>query len=95
MARECIIAYIDGVAPLLLKLESSGCLGVTRLAGTLFGVSENPDRIPEHVGEKKADTFSSSTQMTLKETKNLLKTVQASKVMNPFTRALVPPFIGI
>jgi hypothetical protein len=37
----------------------------------MLGVSENPDRIPEHVGEKKADTFSSSTQMTLKETKNL------------------------
>jgi hypothetical protein len=44
--------------------------------------------------EGKADTFSSSTHMTLKETRNLLKTAQASKVVNPFTRALAPPFIG-
>jgi hypothetical protein len=28
------------------------------------------------------------------ETKNLWKPVHASKVMNPFTRALAPPFIG-
>jgi hypothetical protein len=32
--------------------------------------------------------------MTLKETRNLLKTAQASKVVNPFTRAIMPPFIG-
>jgi hypothetical protein len=59
---------------------------------TVGGI-RNPDRVPEHEREEKADTFS-STQMTLKETKNLLKTVQASKVVNPFTRALAPPFIG-
>jgi hypothetical protein len=45
------------------------------------------------------DTFTfslncSSTQMTLKETRNLQKTAQASKVVNAFTRALAPPFIG-
>jgi hypothetical protein len=57
----------------------------------LLGISENLDRIPEHEREGKADTFSSSTQMTLKETRNLLKTAQASKVVNPFTRALTPP----
>jgi hypothetical protein len=34
MARKCIDAFIDGVASLMFKLESSGCLGVTRLAGT-------------------------------------------------------------
>jgi hypothetical protein len=28
------------------------------------------------------------------ETKNLQKTALASKVVNPFTRALAPPFIG-
>jgi hypothetical protein len=28
------------------------------------------------------------------ETKNLQKPVSASKVVNPFTRALAPPFIG-
>jgi hypothetical protein len=32
--------------------------------------------------------------MTQEETKNLLKTAQPSKVVSPFTRALVPPFIG-
>jgi hypothetical protein len=32
--------------------------------------------------------------MTQKETKNLLKTAQASKVVNPFTRVVAPPFIG-
>jgi hypothetical protein len=29
-----------------------------------------------------------------RETKNLQKTVLVSKVVNPFTRALAPPFIG-
>jgi hypothetical protein len=32
--------------------------------------------------------------MTREETKNLPQNAQASKVMNPFTRALAPPFIG-
>jgi hypothetical protein len=32
--------------------------------------------------------------MTREETRNLLKTAQTSKVVNPFTRALAPPFIG-
>jgi hypothetical protein len=36
----------------------------------------------------------SSTHMTQEETKNLLKTAQTSKVVNAFTRALAPPFIG-
>jgi hypothetical protein len=35
----------------------------------------------------------SSTQMT-QETKNLLKTAQTSKVVNAFTHAHAPPFIG-
>jgi hypothetical protein len=36
-----------------------------------------------------------NTQVTKKEeTKNLRKSVFASKVVNPFTRALAPPFIG-
>jgi hypothetical protein len=35
------------------------------------------------------------TKVTKKEeTKNLRKPVFASKVVNPFTRALAPPFIG-
>jgi hypothetical protein len=36
----------------------------------------------------------SSTQMTQKDTRNLLKIAPASKVVSPFTRALAPPFIG-
>jgi hypothetical protein len=60
----------------------------------LLGVSENPDRLPEHEREGKTDKFSSSTQMTLKETRNLQKTAQASEVVNAFTRALAPLFIG-
>jgi hypothetical protein len=32
--------------------------------------------------------------MTREETRNLLKTAQISKVVNAFTRALTPPFIG-
>jgi hypothetical protein len=63
-------------------------------SGGLLGVFENLDGIPKHEREGKADTFRSSTQMPLKETRNLLKTAQASKVVNPFTRALAPPFIG-
>jgi hypothetical protein len=35
-----------------------------------------------------------SSLMMQEETKNLLKTAQASKVVSPFTRALAPPFIG-
>jgi hypothetical protein len=36
----------------------------------------------------------SGTQMMQEETKNLLKTAHASKVVNAFTCALAPPFIG-
>jgi hypothetical protein len=32
--------------------------------------------------------------MTQEETKNLPQVAKASKVVNPFTRALAPPFIG-
>jgi hypothetical protein len=70
------------------------CFSVETRWAPMLGVSENPDRIPEHEREGEADTFSSSTQVMIKETKILLKTVQASKVANPFTRALAPPFIG-
>jgi hypothetical protein len=36
----------------------------------------------------------SEMQFTKEETKNFLKTALPSKVVNLFTRALVPPFIG-
>jgi hypothetical protein len=35
-------------------------------------------------------TFKSEAHMTQEETKNPLKTAHASKVVNPFTRALAP-----
>jgi hypothetical protein len=44
--------------------------------------------------EESMQTLTSEAQMTQEETKNPLKTAPASKVLNPFTRALAPPFIG-
>jgi hypothetical protein len=44
--------------------------------------------------EWKAEAFKSEAQMTQEETKNLQKTALTPKVMDPFTRALTPPFIG-
>jgi hypothetical protein len=66
------------------------CFSVETRWAPMLEVSENPDRIPKHEREERADTFSSGTQMTLKETKNLLKTVHTSKVVNAFTRAPHP-----
>jgi hypothetical protein len=62
----------------------------------LLGVSENSDIIPEHrgTGTRNMCTFEPGTQFTKEETRNLLKTAHASKVVNPFTCALAPPFIG-
>jgi neutral trehalase len=54
------------------------------------GVSENPDKILEHVIENSKHV----QVMTREEIKNLLQTAQVSKVVNLFTRALTPPFIG-
>jgi hypothetical protein len=59
----------------------------------MLGVSENPDKIPEHKRRMYA-TFKSESQTTKEETKDLFMTVLASKVVNPFTPALAPPFIG-
>jgi hypothetical protein len=44
--------------------------------------------------EESMKTFKLEAQMTREEIKNPLKTALASKVVNPFTRALAPPFIG-
>jgi hypothetical protein len=44
--------------------------------------------------EESTQTFKREALMTQEETKNLLKTAHASKVVNPFTSALTPPFIG-
>jgi hypothetical protein len=50
-------------------------------------------RSPNTAGEN-TQTFKSEAQLTKEETKCPLKTAHASKVVNPFTRALTPPFIG-
>jgi hypothetical protein len=47
-----------------------------------------------NTGEEYTQAFKSEAQMAQEETKNLLNTAHASKVVNPFTRALAPPFIG-
>jgi hypothetical protein len=57
-----------------------------------WGVFENPDEIPAH--RRKEHENVQKTQMTLEETKNLIKTAHASKFVYAFTRALAPPFIG-
>jgi hypothetical protein len=60
------------------------------------GGSENSEGIPEHksIRIQNARTYKPGMQFTKEETKNLPKTALASKVVNLFTRALVPPFIG-
>jgi hypothetical protein len=62
----------------------------------MLGVSENSDGIPEHRSTRMQNirTFKFGTQITKEETKNLQKTAHVSKVVNLFTRALAPPFIG-
>jgi hypothetical protein len=45
-----------------------------------------------NTGEENTRMFKFGTQFTKEETRNLLKTAHASKVVNPFTRALTPPF---
>jgi hypothetical protein len=59
------------------------------LAGLLLGGSKN------RMESLNIKISNRNTQVTKKEeTKNLRKSVFASKVVNPFTRALAPPFIG-
>jgi hypothetical protein len=72
------------------------CKLVSRISAyPTVGGSENSDGIPEHGSARiqNMQTFKSITQFTKEETKNLLKTAPTSKVVNPFTRALAPPFI--
>jgi hypothetical protein len=50
---------------------------------------------PRTQGYRNTRTDESKAQSTKdEETKNLQKTALPSKVVNPFTRALAPPFIG-
>jgi hypothetical protein len=47
------------------------------------------------MGSPNTRVWNNSTRVAKsKETKNLQKSALASKVVNPFTRALAPPFIG-
>jgi hypothetical protein len=72
------------------------CFSAETRWAPMLGVSENSEGIPEHrsAGTQNTRTFKSGTQFTKGETNNLQKTAHASKVVNPFTRALAPPFIG-
>jgi hypothetical protein len=58
----------------------------------MLGVSEIPDEITEH--KRMRCEHVHVHRWRKRRQKNLLKTAQASKVVSPFTRALVPPFIG-
>jgi hypothetical protein len=66
------------------------------LQGMALGGSENSEGIPKHKVTRilSTKTFESKMQFTKEETKYLPKTALASKVVNPFTHALAPPFIG-
>jgi hypothetical protein len=57
-----------------------------------WGVSENPDWIPEHVREKTVNSFKHSDDAR----GDLESPTECSSFqnVNPFTRALAPPFIG-
>jgi hypothetical protein len=72
------------------------CFSAETRWAPMLGVSEVSDGIPEHrrARAQNTRTFKTGTQFTKEETNNLLKTAHASKVVNPFTRALAPPFIG-
>jgi hypothetical protein len=63
------------------------------LGGMCWGYPKIQTKSP-NTGEENTRTFKFGTQFTKEETKNLLKTAHASKVVNPFTRALALPFIG-
>jgi hypothetical protein len=55
------------------------------------GVSENPDGIPEH---RRREYTNVQVRNTIHERgdKESPKTTHASKIVNPFTCALMPPF---
>jgi hypothetical protein len=67
--------------------------GARATGGECWGYPKIRIRCP-NTREENTQTFKSEAQMTQDETKNLLKTAHASKVVNSFTRVLTPPFIG-
>jgi hypothetical protein len=56
----------------------------------MLGVSENPDKIPKHKRRKCANAHVRGADDARGDKES---PAPASKVMNPFTRALAPPFI--
>jgi hypothetical protein len=58
------------------------------------GGSEKSEGVPEHKYTRTQEHLNPKMQFMKEETKNLPQTALASKVVNPFTCALVPPFIG-
>jgi hypothetical protein len=61
----------------------------------MLGVPENPVGFPEHKHEKERKRWTgSNATVREKETKDLPLMAQVPKILNPFTRALTPPFIG-
>jgi hypothetical protein len=83
MGRSPFLHYV--ISAMADKNSVDGPVGGVREIG------ENP-RTPEYRNTGTAESKAQSTKD--EETKNLQKTALASKVVNPFTRALVPPFIG-
>jgi hypothetical protein len=56
----------------------------------LLGIPKS-EGVPEHESHERRSAIHESNE---EETEDLQKLVLASKVVNPFTRALAPPFIG-
>jgi hypothetical protein len=67
--------------------------GWTTVGANVWGYTKMQISSP-NTREWNAKAFKSEAQMTQEGTKNLQKTALTSKLMNSFTRALAPPFIG-
>jgi hypothetical protein len=80
---------IIAVGQILVRLPS-------KLSLIIVGGIRRLGRVPrtQEYNNTECTNVKSGTQFTKEETKNLLNTAHASKVVNPFTRALAPPFIG-
>jgi hypothetical protein len=64
------------------------------MVGANVGVyPKNSEGFPERERESE-QSARSNTAIERKETKNLPQVAQVPKIVNPFTRALAPPFIG-
>jgi hypothetical protein len=68
------------------------CFSAETRWAPMLGVSENLDEIPEH--ERKYSEHVQVEQWSKRRQGTSSKTAKTSKVVNPLTRALTPPFIG-